>query len=353
MKNIKMDECIHLILVNCIVISITAEIYFEITNRSIPTVQNYVFVILFYSIILKILTILFQCIHNTNILIVKSSDIKFSVNMLSYINLICFIMVIMTKYHYIYNYMQIFDAFTCFICSGISYILLLITNSYEKRKENSFDIKSMKGLDYGTSMAYSYYYGYLRIILPSTGSINKGLIEKIENIEDSHGIYISVPKLFILIPSSAYIPPNLKEASYHWMESAMNLEKEVLNRAGVKGRTYHNSVYKIYPNGQRLETPFYIVVEGASPLLTFYEVQKHAHNETNVYKKYCKVIIQKFYEKLKQLIDADPECADLCELIYYDDYDNNGSKVNVAKVILDRIFKIQNITVENTYNIFT
>nr|XP_033185626.1 stimulator of interferon genes protein [Bombus vancouverensis nearcticus] len=353
MKNIKMDEYIYLLLMNCIVVSITAEIYLEITNGSIPTVQNYVFVILFYFIVLKILTILFQCIHSMNILVVKNSDIKFSLNMLFYISLICFIMLTMTKYYYIYNYIQIFGAFTCFICSGISYILLLITNSYEKRKENTFDIESMKGLDYGTSMAYSYYYGYLRIILPSTGSINKGLIEKIENIEDNHGIYISVHKLFILIPSSSYIPPNLKEASYHWMESAMNLEKEVLNRAGVKGRTYHNSVYKIYPNGLRLETPFYIVVEGATPLLTFHEVQKHAHNETNVYKKYCKCIIQKFYKKLKQLIDADPECADLCELIYYNDYDNNGTKVNVAKVILDRIFKIQNITGENAYNIFT
>ncbi|XP_017797960.1 PREDICTED: stimulator of interferon genes protein [Habropoda laboriosa] len=201
----------------------------------------------------------------------------------------------------------------------------------------------MQGLDYGSCMAYSYYYGYLRLVLPSTGSLNKGLIEKIENIEDIHSIKINIHKLLILIPSSSYIPPDLKDASHQWMESAMNLEVEERNRAGVKGRLYHNSVYKIYPDGPKSRSkPLYIVVEGASPLQTFYEVQKHAHSETNLYKKYCKDIIKKFYEKLKQLMDNDPECRDLYELIYYNDYDSNGVKVNVAKVILGRLSKIKN-----------
>ncbi|KAF3425979.1 hypothetical protein E2986_01546 [Frieseomelitta varia] len=207
----------------------------------------------------------------------------------------------------------------------------------------------MQGLDYGSAMAYSYYYGYLRIILPSTGSLNKGLVEKLENIEDNHNIKISVHKLFVLIPSSSYIPPDLKEASYQWMEGAMNLEEEERNRAGIKRRMYHNTVYKIYPNGQKLKTtPLYVVVEGATPLLTFHEVQKHAHNETDVYKKYGKEIVLKFYEKLKELISNDTECADLCELIYYDD--NNGTKVNVAKVILSRLSQIQNMNSENFNN---
>ncbi|KOX67371.1 hypothetical protein WN51_08278 [Melipona quadrifasciata] len=247
------------------------------------------------------------------------------------------------KYQYGHDYLQKFNVISCTMCVIISYVLKKAAHLDEIKQENTLNINSMQGLDYGSAMAYSYYYGYLRIILPSTGSLNKGLVEKLENIEANHNIEISVHKLFILIPSSSYIPPDLKEkeASYQWMESAMNLEEEERNRAGIKRRTYHNTVYKIYSNGQRLKTtPLYIVVEGATPL-----------NETNVYKKYGKEIIMKFYEKLKKLISNDAECADLCELIYYNDYDNNGTKVNVAKVILSRLSQIWNVNSENFNNV--
>lgn len=267
-------------------------------------------------------------------MVTKKSNLKFNENILKFIlNLIIFIILTMIKYYYFYNYIKLFDL--------LIWILLQIINFNKWKEKNIHDINSIQGLDYGTGLAYSYYYGYLKVILPSTGSLNKGLIEKIENTEDIHNINITVHKLFILIPSSSYIPPDLKEASYQWMESAMDLEDEVRNRAGVKRRSYHNSVYKIYPNGQRSNVPQYIVVEGATPLLTFFEVQKHSHSETNIYKKYCKEIVQKFYIKLQELIDNDPECADLCELIYYDDYDCNKTKINIAKILLERLSKIK------------
>lgn len=35
-------------------------------------------------------------------------------------------------------------------------------------------IRAMKGVDYGSGMAFSYYYGYLRFVLPSDGMNNAG-----------------------------------------------------------------------------------------------------------------------------------------------------------------------------------
>lgn len=208
--------------------------------------------------------------------------------------------------------------------------------------KRSFDLDNMKGLDYGTGLAYSYYYGYLRMVLPSTGSDAKGLIEKIENFEDNHGIIIPVHKLFILIPSSAYIPSDLKEVSCQWMESVHKLEQEKRNRAGNIGRTYCNNVYKIFPGGQGSRTtPEYVVVEGATPLLTFYEVQKHTHPDSDMYKRYKREIVMKFYTKLQEILDSEPDMKDLCELIYYNDYDSNGMKINIAKLILERLQKIR------------
>ncbi|KAF7405943.1 hypothetical protein HZH68_005312 [Vespula germanica] len=210
------------------------------------------------------------------------------------------------------------------------------------------NVINMSRLDYGSGMAYSYYYGYLRIILPSTGTNTKGIYEKLENFEDNHNVTISVKKLFILIPFSTYIPPDLKSLSYEWMENTQELEQEVRNRAGIMNRSYHNNIYKIYPNGPKSRNkPEYVAVEGATPLLTFFEVQKHFHPESAIYKKYSKQIIKAFYLKLKELIYNDLDCRDVCELIYYNDYNSDGTKVNIAEVILKRISTLKNL--EYTY----
>ncbi|XP_014479373.1 PREDICTED: stimulator of interferon genes protein isoform X2 [Dinoponera quadriceps] len=184
-----------------------------------------------------------------------------------------------------------------------------VTSERRTNESPVFSLNDLKGLDYGTGMAYSYYYGYLRLVLPSSGTTSKGIVEKIENFEDTHNVSFPIHKLFILIPSSGYIPPNLKEMSDQWMESAKELEEERRNRAGNIRRTYHNNVYKIYPGGRKSGAdPIYVVAEGASPLLTFYE--------------------------------SELDTKDLCELIYYHDYKPDGTKVNVAKIILERIFQM-------------
>ncbi|XP_020299426.1 stimulator of interferon genes protein isoform X2 [Pseudomyrmex gracilis] len=209
-------------------------------------------------------------------------------------------------------------------------------------KWQSCSLAAMKGLDYGTGMAYSYYYGYLRLVLPSTGTRDsKSINEKIENFEDNHNVNFTVHKLFILISSSGYIPPDLKEAS-QWMESASELEEETRNRAGNIGRKYRNNVYKIYPGGLKPGVkPYYVVAEGASPLLTFHEVIQHNHPESELFKRYKTEIIKTFYEKLQNILQSNPDTRDLCELIYYNDYDSSGVKVNVGELILERIYKLR------------
>lgn len=225
-------------------------------------------------------------------------------------------------------------AYICLCCFVFIPFMALIISQHNLNE----DISLLNGLDYGTGMAYSFYYGYLRIILPSTGTANKGILEKIENFEDTHDVSVTVKKLFILIPSSSYISPDLKELSYGWLENSQELEVEKRDRAGIKSRSYHNNIYKIYPGGKNPGVkPEYVVVEGATPMLTFFEVQKHFHPESATYKKYREQIIRLFYVKLKELISNDPDCKDLCELIYYNDQDSNGHKVNVAKIILERI----------------
>lgn len=237
------------------------------------------------------------------------------------------------------NYVWEFGPHVCIWSMIFSFCLLRTTNLAEwetDEQQPSSSLGTAKGLDCGTGMAYSYYYDYLRSILPSSAS--NGIIEKIENFEGRHNVTVTVHKMFILIPSSGYVPPDFKDASYQWMQSAQDLEEETCARVGIPNARYR--VYKIYPDGQTSAESKYAVVEGAMPLLTYHEVQRHDHPESAVYRRYKRQIIETFYEKLQELLQSEPDTMDLCELIYYDDLDPRGAKVNVAKLILERISQL-------------
>lgn len=242
---------------------------------------------------------------------------------------------------YIWNY----SSECCLLCILLAWLLYRITSSrYREHHSEHYSTCNTTGISYATGMAYSYYYGYLRVVLPFTGTTIKGIVERIENFEDQHNVTFATKKLLILCPASAYIPPDLKDHSNQWMESAIPLEADVRDRAGVKKRSYKNSVYKIYPGGRKVSTrPMYIVAEGATPLLTFYEIQKHSHPETDIFKEYSSEIVYNFYTKLKELIENDPECRNVCQLIYYDDRNSDDRPLNIAKIILDKVAPLNKV----------
>ncbi|XP_011314247.1 stimulator of interferon genes protein [Fopius arisanus] len=213
---------------------------------------------------------------------------------------------------------------------ALAYILSDAVNLNESNYMTIRTIRLMAGVDYGGGMAFSYFYGYLRIILP-------GLRKKMEIYEAAQDVTIPVKKMFILIPESGHIPPDLCDASYQWLEATTNLEHIVIDRAGVKRRNYKNTVYKIHPNSQAMgHRPVYVITEGATPMMTFWEILIHDHEQTATYKQNRMQIVASFYKTLQQLIDNDPECRDVCELVYYKDYEK-GKKINVAEILLGRI----------------
>lgn len=206
----------------------------------------------------------------------------------------------------------------------------------------------MNSLDYGSGMAYNFFYGYLRLVLPDPEvgiQSMKGIKKRIETFINHHGLPDSafpVKKLFILIPQNLYIPTDLRDISTdcpdnYWMEAAVSLEDQELDRAGVKGRVYKNSVYKIWNRDSPGAPPVYVVAEGATPLKTCYDVMKIDPKMSRVFKDHQYDIMSIFYKTLGDIIRDSDDCRDRCEIIYYVDTDENKKKVNVAKVILKRI----------------
>ncbi|XP_043477150.1 stimulator of interferon genes protein [Leptopilina heterotoma] len=237
-----------------------------------------------------------------------------------------------------------FPAIAFFSALCFSYLLMDLIKINECRAQKLNDFYNLGGLDYGSSMACSYFYGYLKIILPPDGKEHTGLKGRIQNFEDKHNVSVPVKKLFILIPDSFYIPTDLGELSNNELEVIpKGLDYDVLqqNRAGVYKRHYKNTIYKIIPGGlgSGQKNTIHIVTEGATPMLTFFEVKQQSHRYSSTYREFQNEIRKSFCTTLQNLLNDNPDCRDLCELVYYEDYDAKGKKVDIAKILLQRIEK--------------
>ncbi|XP_026470479.1 uncharacterized protein LOC113374721 [Ctenocephalides felis] len=146
---------------------------------------------------------------------------------------------------------------------------------FESKSDHIKFIQAGGGLDYGSGMAHSYFYGYLNKILPDNGDDNVGIRENIEKYEANENITIPVKKLFILIPLSMYFSPSLvTHAPPGMMEACKSLESIQRNVAGIIGRSYKILSIKFIClkwKAMCRKKPLYVVAEGATPLHTLYQ----------------------------------------------------------------------------------
>ncbi|XP_063216533.1 stimulator of interferon genes protein homolog [Bacillus rossius redtenbacheri] len=208
-------------------------------------------------------------------------------------------------------------------------------------------LKDIGGLDYGSGMAYSFFYGYLRMMLPDRGDQNTGLKEKIElfcNKEKLTSANFPVKKLFVLIPASGHIPASLTQMDHKgWLDQCKSLEEEIKNVAGVMGRSYKNSLYKIRDPNLRSgnNEVVYVVAEGATPIRTYHEAMKNDAKKGSHFMKYQKEVTLRFYTTLVDIIQSDKDCCNLCEIIYYKDEGENGHPVSLSDVLKERLSEIR------------
>lgn len=66
-------------------------------------------------------------------------------------------------------------------------------------------------MDYGSAMAYSFFHGYLQIVLPHKGTDQKGIKEMIHDFEAKEGVTFSCDRLLVLIPLSLHCPATVEQ----------------------------------------------------------------------------------------------------------------------------------------------
>lgn len=87
--------------------------------------------------------------------------------------------------------------------------------------DESLRISQNNGLDYGAGMAYSFFFGYLKLVLEKTGEDpSKDFGELINEYENRHDVKFAVQKLFILIPQSCKCPISLENKYSPTIESS-------------------------------------------------------------------------------------------------------------------------------------
>ena len=111
-------------------------------------------------------------------------------------------------------------------------------------------------------LAWSYYFGYLKLVLPK-------LDEQIGKSEEYRYKTLR-KKLYILLPKNCYTFETIDKADPR-VTIVGNLEPYEMNRAGILKRVYRHTVHRIkmpLPDGVEDE-PYFLVLEYATPLLSF------------------------------------------------------------------------------------
>ncbi|XP_037364122.1 stimulator of interferon genes protein [Talpa occidentalis] len=172
-------------------------------------------------------------------------------------------------------------------------------------------------------LAWSFYIGYLRLILP-------GLKARIQTYNRLHNNILrgaGSRRLYILFPLDCGVPDDLSVADPN-ICFLHELPRQNTDRAGVKGRVYSNSVYEILENGQRAGT---CVLEYATPLQTLFAMSQDSRagfsreDRLEQAKLFCRT--------LEDILAEAPESQNNCRLIVYQE-SSEGSNFSLSQEIL-------------------
>ena len=157
----------------------------------------------------------------------------------------------------------IFFSLNCFLAPQ----LLFLVGLRELSSVEVSEINERENKNVADGLAWSYYFGYLKLVLPHLeGQIGKS----------DYKYKITMKKLFILLPKNCYTYDKIVDADSR-ITVAGNLDSYDINRGGISKRSYKHTVHRIEmprPDGEVDE--YHVVLEYATPLMSLYDMSEHA-----------------------------------------------------------------------------
>ncbi|KAM9265886.1 stimulator of interferon genes protein [Cariama cristata] len=158
-------------------------------------------------------------------------------------------------------------------------------------------------------LAWSYYVGYLRIVLPRV----KKSMEEFIRANPNRLACRETWKLHILVPLSCDVYDDLEKADSN-IQYLTDLTETTLTRAGTKKRVYKHSLYAIKDEDKKL---WHCAVEYATPLQSLYAMSQ---DECAAFSREDRLEQAKlFYRTLEEILKGSKECAGTYRLIVYEE----------------------------------
>ncbi|CAM4617143.1 unnamed protein product [Leuciscus chuanchicus] len=205
------------------------------------------------------------------------------------------------------------------VCAG--YLLINSLGLLGPTPVEISEICEAKKMNVAHGLAWSFYIGYLKLILPDLqNKINK---------YSSTGARLSSPRLHILLPLNAVVPskPEEEDTNVVFHENLPELELDI---AGVRKRSYKNSVYKITQNNKT----FSCVLEYATPLRTLYLMSQESSAGFGERERKQQVLL--FYRTLSQILENSLECRNRYRLLLLDD-EHTGDPHYLSREIIQHL----------------
>ena len=185
----------------------------------------------------------------------------------------------------------------------LSYLLFL-------RQASPIELSDMSGTstkNIADGLAWSFYFGYLKLILPSIMEV----INLSENEVDGMPIrdHIEDHKLFIVIPKDCNCAGNFASVDPN-IQFVSETHEKIISRAGNRRRVYKNSIYKV--TSSKNET-FYCMMEYATPLLIMLDMERDPMCFLTREERDRQAVM--FYTKLKGILEGDKYCRGKYHLV--------------------------------------
>ncbi|XP_008498981.2 stimulator of interferon genes protein [Calypte anna] len=157
-------------------------------------------------------------------------------------------------------------------------------------------------------LAWSYYVGYLKIVLPRV----KKSLEEFSRANPNVLTYKETWKLHILVPLSCEVYDDLEKADSN-IQYLTDLPEITLTRAGIKKRVYRHSLYTIRDE----DKVWLCAVEFATSLQSLYAMSQE---EGAAFSREQRLEQTKlFYRSLEEILRGSKECAGTYRLIAYEE----------------------------------
>ncbi|KAG5853215.1 hypothetical protein ANANG_G00070730 [Anguilla anguilla] len=206
--------------------------------------------------------------------------------------------------------LELAEWYSVAIASGFSLLLQAFGILSPSPVETS-EICEERKMNVAHGLAWSFYTGYLKLVLPKL----ENSIEQYRQRQGNREIlrHRHSWRLHILIPLSAFIPDKLEEAD-QCVRFHDNLPEIAIDRAGVRKRIYKNSVYRVLDQQGQAH---HCVAEYATPLQTLYTMSQESSAGLSSEERRQQVLL--FIRSLEAVLEESVECRNRYRLIILDD----------------------------------